>query len=341
MKITYRDSGVDLKKIKTAHKTIMDLISSTHRFKDGVISGYGHYAGLVEIGDNKVLALHTDGVGTKVLIAQMANRLDTVGIDCVAMNVNDVICVGAEPLAFVDYTAVSKPDENLMKEIVKGLVRGAREAGVAIIGGETAVMPEIITGHKQPFDLAGTVMGMVDKDKLILGDKIKIGDVIVGVESNGLHSNGFSLARKVLLRKYKLGKKIKELSNTIADELLKPTHIYVRPVMEVIDNAEIHGMAHITGGAFTKLTRLRNDICFKLEDMPRPQPIFKLLQTLSKIDDKEMYSTFNMGVGFNLIIPDNVADIVIKIFKKYGLKSSIIGKVVHGKGVYIGKVRIV
>ncbi len=340
MKVTYKDAGVDIKKVKTAHKAIEELISVTHGFQNGILSGYGHYAGLIEIGNNRVLALHTDGVGTKVLVAQIAGRFDTVGIDCIAMNVNDVICVGAEPVAFVDYIALKKADERLTHEIVKGLVEGARQAGVAIVGGETAIMPDVITGHKQAFDLAGTVIGITDKTKLVLGDKIVNGDVIVGVESNGLHSNGFSLARKVLLRKYKIGQKIKELNSTLADELLRPTRIYVKPIIEILNKMEIHGLAHITGGAFTKLTRLNDSVSFKLDDVPEPQPIFKLLQTYAKINDKEMYSTFNMGIGFCVIARDKVADAVIKTFKKYGMRSSVVGKIADGKGVYIGKERL-
>ncbi len=340
MKTTYKDVGIDLKKVKIAHKVLEGLISTTHRFKEGILSGYGHYAGLIEIGNNKVLALHTDGVGTKVLIAQMVGRFDTVGIDCIAMNVNDVICIGAQPVAFVDYIAVKKPDEQLMIEIMNGLVKGAREAGVAIVGGETAVMPDVISGNKKAFDRAGTVIGMVDKNRLVMGDKIKTGDAIVGVESNGLHSNGFTLARKILLRKYRIGQDIKELNNTLANELLRPTRIYVKPVMEILNEIEIHGLAHITGGAFTKLTRLHGDVSFKLDDMPEPQPIFKLVRTYAKINDKEMYSTFNMGIGFSVIVPDNVADAVIKIFKKYNLRSSVVGKIAGGKGVYINKVRL-
>ncbi|MBE43594.1 MAG: phosphoribosylformylglycinamidine cyclo-ligase [Thaumarchaeota archaeon] len=340
MKMTYRDVGIDREKIKNTHKMVEKFISTTHRFKEGILSGYGHYAGLIEIENNKVLALHTDGVGTKVLVAQMARRFDTIGIDCVAMNVNDVICVGAEPLAFVDYIAIKKPNKKLTNEIMKGFVKGAREANVAIVGGETAVIPEIITGNNHAFDLAGTVIGIVEKGRLILGDKIKISDVIVGVESNGLHSNGFSLARNVLLKKYSVGQKIYEINNTLAKELLKPTRIYVKPIMEILNKMEIHGLAHITGGAFTKLTRLHKDVSFKLDNMPEPQSIFKLLKTHTKVSDKEMYSTFNMGIGFCVIVPDKVVDNVIKIFKKYDMKSSVIGKINNGKGVYIDKVKL-
>lgn len=338
MKITYKDAGVDIKKVKSAHKTIEGLISATHSLREGILSGYGHYAGLIEIGNNKVLALHTDGVGTKVLVAQMVKRFDTIGIDCIAMNVNDVICVGAEPIAFVDYLALRKADEKLTQEITKGLVEGARQAGVAIVGGETAVMPDIIKGNDQALDLAGTVLGIADKDKLVLGDKIEVGDIIIGVESNGLHSNGYTLARKVLLRKYGIRKKVKELNHTMGDELLRPTWIYVKPVMEILD--EVHGLAHITGGAFTKLTRLNNNIGFYLDAMPEPSPIFKLIRKHARINDKEMYSTFNMGIGFCIIAPKSVEDAIVSTFRKHNMSASIVGSIKEDKGVYIGRTRL-
>jgi len=340
LKITYKNAGVDLAKIKTTHKTIENLISDTHRFRAGILSGYGHYAGLLEIGNNKVIAMHTDGVGTKVLIAQMARRFDTVGIDCIAMNVNDVICVGAEPIAFVDYIAVRKANEKLVHEIMKGLVEGAKQADVAIIGGETAVMPDVITGYEQAFDLAGTVIGMADKDKLVLGDKITSNDIIVGVESNGLHSNGYSLVRKVLLRRYKIKQKVSELGCTLADELLRPTRIYVKPVMEILKSTKVHGLAHITGGAFTKLVRLTSKFGFELDSIPEPQEIFKLIQKHAKINDREMYSTFNMGIGFCVVVPKGTEDSAIDAFRRHEMKSRVIGKKGDIKGVYISKIKI-
>ncbi|MFQ5970175.1 MAG: phosphoribosylformylglycinamidine cyclo-ligase [Nitrososphaerales archaeon] len=341
MKITYKDAGVDIAELKTTHKTIESLISGTHGFRAGIISGYGHYAGLLEIGNNKVIAMHTDGVGTKVLIAQMARRFDTVGIDCIAMNVNDVICVGAEPIAFVDYIAVKKANERLVNELVKGLVVGAKQANVAIVGGETAVMRDVITGYEQVFDLTGTVVGMADKDKLVLGNKIASDDIIVGAESNGLHSNGYSLVRKLLLRKYKIKQKISELGSTLADELLRPTKIYVKPVLEILNSEEVHGLAHITGGAFTKLTRLTNKFGFELDKMPEQQPIFKLIQKNAKIDDKEMYVTFNMGIGFCVIVPKNSEDRVMSTFRRHGIQSTVIGKIKNTRGVYIRNLRLV
>ncbi|MFQ5920466.1 MAG: phosphoribosylformylglycinamidine cyclo-ligase [Nitrososphaerales archaeon] len=345
MKIRYKDAGVDLAKIKKAHKTIEDLISSTHRFHPSVISGYGHYAGLIEIADDKVVAMHTDGVGTKVLIAQMARRFDTVGIDCIAMNVNDVICVGAKPTAFVDYIAVRKPNERLVREVTKGLVKGAKQASVAIVGGETAVMPDVITGYgnddETAFDLAGTVIGIIKKNKLVLGKKITGDDIIIGVESNGLHSNGYSLARKVLLRRYRMQQSVRELGTKLGEEMLKPTRIYVKPVLEILKNSEVRGLAHITGGAFTKLTRLTDKFSFELQNMPEPQAIFSLIQKHARIDYRELYRTFNMGIGFCVVAPKGTEDKIIRTFRRHGMKSGVIGKMGGRKGVYINKLRIV
>jgi phosphoribosylformylglycinamidine cyclo-ligase len=267
----------------------------------------------------------------------MASKFDTVGIDCVAMNVNDIICVGAEPLAFVDYIAVRKADEKLVREIMRGLVKGAKEANVAIIGGETAIMPDVISGYKRAFDIAGTVVGMVEKDRIVLGDRIAVNDLVIGVESNGLHSNGYSLVRRVLLRKYSISERVGELETTLAEELLKPTRIYVRPVMEVLKKMHVHGLAHITGGAFTKLSRLTN-LGFELE-MPESPAIFKLIQKHTRLNEREMYSTFNMGIGFCIVIPEGYENSVRRIFRRYGMNSHVIGRI-GGKGVYIGRTRL-
>ncbi|GIU71027.1 MAG: phosphoribosylaminoimidazole synthetase [Candidatus Nitrosocaldaceae archaeon] len=327
MPYTYKDAGVDVNKVRKIQSKFARLLAST--FNDKVISGFGHYAGLYAINDD-VIALHTDGVGTKTLIAQMLNKFDTIGIDCIAMNANDIICTGAKPLAFVDYIALRKPDDILVKEIMKGLVKGAKEADVAIIGGETAVMPDLIVGKDQAFDLAGSMIGITKRDRLILGNAIKEGDIIIGLESNGLHSNGYTLARKVLLKHYKLDDKIKELRTTLGKELLKPTRIYVKQVLDIIDKHEIHGLAHITGGAFSKLNRLGN-YKFVIDNMPKPKPIFRLIQEHAGLDDKEMFNTFNMGIGFCIISKEKIK----------GLKNAhIIGRIEKGKGVYIHDIRL-
>ena len=202
MGITYKDAGIDIKKIKQSQATIGRLIRSTHKLqkKIQVTSGFGHYAGIVEISGGKLLATHTDGVGTKVIISQLMKKYDTIGIDCVAMNVNDIICTGATPISFVDYIAANRNDQEIFKKIVQGLVRGAKKAQVPVVGGETAILPDVLSGKDFTFDLAGTAVGILSKNQMILGDMVAPGDVIIGVKSSGLHSNGYSLARKVLLR---------------------------------------------------------------------------------------------------------------------------------------------
>ncbi|MEM2629835.1 MAG: phosphoribosylformylglycinamidine cyclo-ligase, partial [Candidatus Bathyarchaeia archaeon] len=199
--MTYAKAGVDIEKVRKSHESIAKLLKDTFLLRRGkfgeVLIEVGHYAGLIDIGGNLALAMHTDGVGTKTLIAKAMNKYDSIGIDCVAMNVNDLICLGAEPIALVDYLAIDEPDEWVILEIMKGLVKGAEEAEAAIIGGETAIMPDLING----FDLSAMSIGIVEKNKVITGKKISLGDIIIGLESSGIHSNGLTLARKVLLSK--------------------------------------------------------------------------------------------------------------------------------------------
>jgi phosphoribosylformylglycinamidine cyclo-ligase len=326
---TYAKAGVDIKKIKEAHKSIADLLKETFPLRDGkfgkVMTEIGHYAGLIDIGNNKVLALHVDGVGTKVLIAQMLNMYDTVGIDCVAMCVNDIICLGAEPVALIDYLAVEEPNEEMINEIMKGLVEGARRADVAIVGGETAVMKDVITGVEgKGFDLAAMCVGIVEKDRIITGENMRVGDVVVGLESSGIHSNGLTLARKVLPSEY-------------YEELLRPTRIYVKPVLQVVNNCEVHGLANITGGAFSKLMRIgeKAGVGFFLDSMPELPEIFKLIQKSGNVPDREMYRTFNCGIGFCVIVPERESDEVVSICEKHSIGAMRIGRIVEEKNVKI------
>lgn len=332
--ITYRDAGVDVGRIRTAQKSIGEIISATHKLlaTGKVVSGFGHYAGLIKLGP-QLLALHSDGVGTKVLVAQLMNKFDTIGIDCVAMNVNDVICVGAQPVGFIDYVALRQPNERLLEEIAKGLVEGARQSQMAIVGGETAVLPDVIAGDEEnAFDLAGMVMGLV-KGKPVLGNSIKPGDVILGVESSGLHSNGYTLARKVLLSRYSVDDNADHLVQTVGEELLIPTKIYVRPVMEILKKKiAVHGLANITGGAFTKLPRLNARVRYELDGLPAPTGIFKQIQVDGGIDSKEMYRTFNMGVGFCVVAPKASVDGIINAFAKYKMRCKAVGRIEKGKG---------
>jgi phosphoribosylformylglycinamidine cyclo-ligase len=339
--MTYRDAGVDVNKIRIAQKSIGDIISTTHKLLAAgkVVSGFGHYAGLIKLGSN-VLALHSDGVGTKVLVAQLMHRFDTVGIDCIAMNVNDIICVGAQPVGFVDYVALKQPNEHLLGEIAKGLVAGAKQSQMAIVGGETAVLPDLIAGDgENAFDLAGMVMGIV-KGKPILGAAIRPGDVILGVESSGLHSNGYTLARKVLLSKYSVDDNADHLVQTVGEELLIPTRIYVRPVMEILKKKiKVHGLAHITGGSFTKLNRLSTRVGYILDDLPPPATgIFKQIQVDGQIETKEMYRTFNMGIGFCVIAPKASVDSITRMFKKYKMQCKPVGITEKGNGEVITKI---
>ena len=338
MAVTYKKVGIDISEIKKSQKAIGRLISSTHKLqkKAKMTHGFGHYAGIVEIPGGKLLATHTDGVGTKVIIANMMKKFDTIGIDCVAMNVNDIICIGATPISFVDYIAANKNDQKIFKQIVSGLVRGAKKSSMPIVGGETAIMPDLISGKGFGFDLAGMVVGMLSKKQMILGDKIKPNDIIIGVKSSGLHSNGYSLARKVL-SKYSLKQKFKGVG-VLGDALLKPTEIYVKPVLEAIEKCSIHGLAHITGGSFTKLLRLKQ-IGFELDNLPKTPPLMQLIQDCG-VNGDEMYKTFNMGVGFCIIAPQSEVKKIRKIFKSHKMTTYEIGSIRKKKGVFINSKRI-
>ena len=339
MGITYKKAGVDISEIKKSQNAIGKLIGSTHNLqkKAKMTHGFGHYAGIVEIPGGKLLATHTDGVGTKVIIANMMKKYDTIGIDCVAMNVNDIICIGATPISFVDYIAANKNNQKIFKQIVSGLVKGAKKSAMPIVGGETAIMPDLISGKGFGFDLAGMVVGLLSKKQMVLGKSIKPGDIIIGVKSSGLHSNGYSLARKALLSKYTIKSKIKGVG-ILGNALLKPTEIYVKPVLESIDKCTIHGLAHITGGSFTKLLRLKQ-IGFEIDNLPKTPPLIQLIQNCG-IKDEEMYKTFNMGIGFCIVSPKNQVRKIMNIFKKHKMKTYEIGKITNKKGVFVNTKKI-
>lgn len=333
--ITYKSAGVDVSRIKKSQSAIGRIISSTH---SGMVkSGFGHYAGLVGIHGGKYLATHTDGVGTKVIIANLLKKYDTVGIDCVAMNVNDIICIGATPISFVDYIAANKNNESVFVDIAKGLAVGAKKSDMPIVGGETAIMPDLFEEKKFAFDLAGMVAGIVDKNKVIMGNKIKPGDIIIGLASTGIHSNGYSLARKALLKKYSVNDTVKGLGK-IGLAMLTPTEIYVKPVLDVISKCQVHGLANITGGAFTKLLRLKRT-GFVLDMMPEPPKIMQLIENLG-VTTEEMYKTFNMGVGFCIVTPKSEVNKVMSICTKHKLVSYEIGHVSDKTGVFLNDKRL-
>ena len=350
MSWTYAKAGVDIKKVKKMQNEIGKIIKKTFEYRNNkfgtVLSKFGHYASLMYIGNGRALALHSDGCGTKVLISQMMKKFDTIGIDCVAMCVNDLICLGAEPVALLDYLAIEKSDEKMINEIIKGLAKGAEEAEVTILGGETAVMPDVIKGAMPGFgfDLAALGVGVVDVEKVVDGSKIRVGDLVVGLESNGIHSNGFTLARKVLLEEagFNLHDRLDGLDKPLGEELLNPTKIYVKEVLSIVANTEVHGIAHITGGSFSKLRRFETyaKVGFYLEEMPKPKQIFSLIQKEGRISDEEMYRTFNMGIGMCIIVPKESVEYVISTCEKFGTKSFPIGKITSECGVKIRAKRV-
>jgi phosphoribosylformylglycinamidine cyclo-ligase len=311
----YKSSGVDIEVEEKSINALVSIIKETLQFRKGkigaAIGDIGSYSGFIEFGDY-ALSLATDGVGSKVLVAQKLRKYDTVGIDVIAMNVNDVICNGATPLAFVDYIALEKTSKYMLNEIAKGLLEGAKQSDMPIVGGETATLPDIIKGNGEGFDLAGTCLGVVKKEKIISGKDIAPGDVIIGIESSGIHSNGLTLARKTL-------------GESDYPELLVPTRIYVKQILDLIEHVKVKGMAHITGSGLLNLKRLKKGIGFDL-NLPEPPMIFKKIMDTG-VEIEEMYKTFNMGTGFVVIISEEDVNKALQILNKY-FPSYVIGKVI-------------
>ena len=293
----------------------------------------GYFANVIDLGAGQGLAISTDGVGTKLLVAQRMDRYDTIGIDCVAMNVNDVLCVGAEPLALVDYLAVEQSEPRLLEAVGKGLYEGARRANVSIVGGELAEVPAIVHGERPGFgfDLAATCVGLVPLDRVIDGGKLEAGDVLIGLPSSGIHSNGLTLARQVLLAPggYRLDEHVPELGRTLGEELLEPTTIYVRDVLEVLRSGiAVHALAHITGDGLLNLARVRAPVGYLIEELPDPPPIFRLIQRMGKVPDEEMYRVFNMGIGFCLAVSPDQADAALALLRRFYPGASRLGQAI-------------
>jgi phosphoribosylformylglycinamidine cyclo-ligase len=334
---TYKDSGVDIDAADLSVQMIKRYARQTHI--DGVLGDIGNFGAFFQLDDSlrqPVLVSGADGVGTKLKVAFMMDKHDTVGIDCVAMCVNDILVHGARPLFFLDYIAVGKLIPEKISQIVKGIAEGCTQAGCALIGGETAQMPDMY--KEEEYDLAGFAVGVVEREKLLDGSKIKQRDAVIGLASNGLHSNGFSLVRKVLLGKMKVDEYISDLKKTLGEELLTPTKIYVRTVLDVL-NDKIHGMAHITGGGLLEnLPRiLPEGLEFRIDKNSWEVPvIFKIIQRLGKIDSKEMYRTFNMGIGFVMVVERDEVENLLRKLNELGQNAWIIGDIVPGeKGVII------
>lgn len=330
--LTYKSAGVDIDKGDEFVEEIKSLARTT--FRRGVISEIGSFGGFfsLDISNMKepVLVSSADGVGTKLKIAFMMNKHDTVGIDLVAMNVNDIITHGAEPLFFLDYLATSKIDIQTGKEIIKGIAEGCKQAGCALIGGETAEMPSFY--KEGEYDLAGFVVGVVERSKLIDGATISVGDKLIGLYSSGLHSNGYSLVRKLFfnLLKMKVDTYLPEFGKTLGEVLLTPTKIYVRAVMNAVKNYNIKGIVHITGGGFTgNIPRVLPSRCKAVihRNSWEVPLIFRVIQERGKIDEAEMFRTFNNGIGLILIVKQDELSGVIQLLEGFGEKSAVIGSI--------------
>ena len=335
MALTYKESGVDKEAGYKEVQLIKNLVKKTHI--PGVLSDLGGFSGLFQLDTNEykepVLVSGTDGVGTKLKLAFMMDKHDTIGEDCVAMCVNDILCQGAKPLFFLDYIATGKLIPEKMAAIVEGVSNGCIKAGTALIGGETAEMPGFY--NENEYDMAGFCVGVVDKNKIINGFEIQEGDLIIGLPSTGIHSNGYSLVRKIVFEKQNLNvdSYIDELGSTIGEELLKPTRIYVDPVYDLIQRFNIKGLSHITGGGFYEnIPRMlpkglsANIDCSNI-DTPK---IFKLLQDWGNISIDEMYSTFNMGVGMILVIAKKELEDIEKYLVDKDEKFYLLGEIKKG-----------
>jgi phosphoribosylformylglycinamidine cyclo-ligase len=331
----YADAGVDA---PGAHDALAGLVAVLKGIDTGKPSRSvlksGHYAAVLRLNDRVGLALCTDGVGSKVIVAEQAGRYDTVGIDCIAMNVNDVICVGAEPIALVDYIAVEDAQPEMLRQIAVGLREGAEQAGVEIPGGELAQLPELIKGHPSPngFDLCASCVGLVALDRIVTGAAIQPGDALIGIPSSGVHSNGLTLARNVLTD---LREAPPELGGrTVADELLEPTVIYVRAVLELLaSELDVRGLAHITGDGFLNLTRLEARVGYRVgAPLPVP-PVFRLIAERGPVEEAELWEVFNMGCGFCVVVPQADAEAAVAMLAAHHPGTSVIGTATSDAGL--------
>jgi phosphoribosylformylglycinamidine cyclo-ligase len=328
----YARAGVDQTASGSAVSALVKVLAGidTGRERRSVLPS-GHYAAVLRLNGSRGLALTCDGVGTKVIVAERLGRLDTIGIDCVAMNVNDVICVGADPIAVLDYVAVERAEPAALEQIALGLRRSAEEAGVEIPGGELAVLPELIRGHPSPhgFDLLGFCVGLVDLDAMVTGERIEAGDALIGLPSSGIHSNGLTLARRVL---GDLDEQVSE--RTVGDLLLEPTAIYVRAVRDLLaSEVDVRGLAHITGDGFLNLLRLGAGVGYRI-DSPLPvPPVFELIAERADVNPAELYEVFNMGCGFCCVVPVADADEAVELLSARHPGTAVIGRTTTAAGV--------
>ena len=324
----YQAAGVDIAEADAGLRSIVSRITATWPESGfgAVQLPIGYFANVVDIGGTG-LALCTDGVGSKAIVAQMMGKYDTIGIDCVAMNVNDLLCVGARPVSMVDYIAVERADAAVLDGIAVGLAEGARQARVSISGGEIAQLRDVVRG----FDLVGTAIGTVPLERIIVGRDIVPGDRVIGIASSGIHSNGYSLARRVLLEQARVSVDhiFPDLGCPLGEELLRPTFIYVPEVLEILDQVRsVKALIHITGDGLLNLPRVEAEVGFMLNNLPPLPPIFALIQRQGGISSAEMFEVYNMGVGFCIVVPETDVAVTLAILTRHGRQARVIGHAV-------------
>lgn len=331
MSARYDALGVDTQGVEGSLKRLGVIIESTFDFNAAApILPLGYFANVIRITDDVGIAISTDGVGTKILVAQQMNRYDTVGIDCVAMNANDIVCVGARPISMVDYIAVQRLDDRQLEELATGLREGARQAGINIPGGEIAQVREMLHGSRDglAFDLVGTCIGTVHPDHLIIGEDVLPGDVVIGIASSGVHSNGFTLARHALFERggLRMGDPVAGVGQPVGEALLEPTRMYVRAVVEMMDRGlRLRSLAHITGDGLMNLARIRAAAGFVIDEPLAIPPIFTAIAELGGVAPAEMYTVFNMGTGFCVVSAAGDADDIVAIAQRHGHTAAVIG----------------
>jgi phosphoribosylformylglycinamidine cyclo-ligase len=339
----YKTAGVDTDATQSGLHKIIESIKQTWPAPDSlgaVKLDIGYFANVIDIG-GVGLAICTDGVGSKSIIAQMMRRYDTIGIDCVAMNVNDVLCVGARPLSMVDYIGVEESDADMLGAIAIGLAAGAKAAGVSISGGEISPLKDVMRG----FDLVGTAVGLVALDRIITGRDLVPGDVIIGLESSGIHSNGLTLARYVFFKQGKLTVEhiFPELGVPLGEELLRPTLIYVPEILDIIDNVgTVKALINITGDGLLNLPRVAAKVGFMIDDLPPVPPIFRVIQSHGGVSSAEMFQVYNMGIGFCVLVSENDVASTLSILQRHGRRARVIGRIIadDSKGVYLPHQRL-
>lgn len=339
---TYSASGVDTEAADRGLSFLARHIRATLTLRDGEsvgrpLRGLGYYANVLDLGDGRGLAVSTDGVGTKLMVAEAIGRYDTVGIDCIAMNVNDLICVGADPIAILDYVALGRVTDSVLDQLGRGLLEGCRQCRVTIPGGELAQVGEMLRGEGETrgLDLVGTAIGIVPLDRMLFGQDVTPGDQVIGVSSSGLHSNGFTLARKVLVpNPGDYGRHEPALGRTIGEELLEPTALYVAFARDLFaEPLQLHAVCHITGDGFVNLTRVEADVGFILDDIPDPPAVFRMIEERGSIPKAEMFTVFNMGIGLCLMLPPGREEAVSALADRHGFTAGVIGRVTDEPGI--------